>query len=138
MGSKSWDMAEKIGGGRVLQMGLFHYNSLKVCLLSLQYNPVGVGTFFFLSPRLLHVCITSVINGSAHRRHSGTKAWKKMRPVSSFTCLSVRRLLWRLTGAITDAIVKRFDMLNTIMRHAPHEAVRQPRVLPVSAVVGNV
>lgn len=58
-------------------MGLFHYNSLKVCLLSLQYNPVGVGTFFFFFQGFLHVCITSVINGSAHRRHSGTKAWKK-------------------------------------------------------------
>lgn len=36
----------EIGDGRVLQMGLFHYNTFKVCLLSLQYNPVGVVTLF--------------------------------------------------------------------------------------------
>lgn len=67
----------------------------------------------------LRVCSTSVINGSAHHRHSGRKPRRMTRRVSSFTCLSVLRLYGAWKGAITDTIVKRSDMLNAIIRHAP-------------------
>lgn len=46
-GIKVMGYGTKIGGGKVLRMALFHYNTFKVCRLSLQYNAVGVGTFFY-------------------------------------------------------------------------------------------
>lgn len=76
-------MAEKIGGGRVLQMGLFHYNSLKVCLLSLQYNPVGVGTFFFFfSPGFCMSALPVLLMAPPTAGTLGQKHGKKMRPAA--------------------------------------------------------
>lgn len=67
----------------------------------------------------LHVCITSVINGSAHRRRSGTKAQQKEEAHVIIYMPISAPALWRLKGAITDTIVKGADMLNAIVRHTP-------------------
>lgn len=59
-GIKVMGYGTKFGGGKVLQMELFHYNTFKVCLLSLQHNPVGVGTFLsWLCMSVLRALLTA-------------------------------------------------------------------------------